>query len=333
MKRPQAVGPDTAAAPAGAADPGAAVDHRRRIADAYGLVDLAVSPRTHWGRWLSAALVVAVAVFLVRALALSQIDWATVRQYLTTGVILEGFVRTIWITALSMLFGLALGVLFAVMRLSRNPVVSGVAWLYVWIFRGTPILLQILLWFNLAVVFPTLSIPGVFSGRTIDIITPTIAAVLALSVNEGAYLTEVIRAGIVSVDEGQDEAATALGMSRLQALRTIVLPQAMRVIIPPVGNETIGMLKTSSLVAVISISELLGSVQAIYFINGRVIELLLVAGVWYMVATSVLTAGQYYLERHLSRGLARARPRSVFDRVLVSMLNRAHRRGPGDSNR
>ncbi len=294
----------------------------RRIAESYGLSSLDVSPRRHVGRWLGAAAVVVVAVALVRALAGSQIQWSVVRQYLGAGVVLEGFVRTVWITVLSMVIGLVLGVVFAVLRLSRNPVLSGLAWLYVWVFRGTPILLQILLWFNLAIVFPTISIPGLFSGRTIDIITPTIAGVLALSVNEGAYLTEVIRAGIQSVDEGQEEASTALGLSRLQALRTVVLPQALRVIVPPVGNETIGMLKTSSLVAVISIQELLGSVQGIYFTDGRVIEMLLVAGFWYMVATSVMTVAQYYLEARLGRGLSRARPRTTLERAVTALLSR-----------
>lgn len=298
----------------------------RRFAEAHGLQDLLVVPRRHWGRWASAAAALAVAGLLVRALANSQIQWSVVGDYLTGKVILEGFVRTVWMTVLSMVLGMTLGVVFAVMRLSANPVVSGVAWLYVWIFRGTPILLQILLWFNLAIIFPTLSVPGVWSARTIDVITPVIAGVLALSVNEGAYLTEVIRAGISSVDEGQEEAASALGLGRVESLRSVILPQALRVIIPPVGNETIGMLKTSSLVAVISIHELLGSVQNIYFTNGRVIELLIVAGVWYMVATSVLSAGQYYLERHLGRSLSRARPRSSMERAVTAALRAVSRK-------
>ena len=149
---------------------------------------------------------------------------------------------------------------------------------------------------------PDHHIPGVYSGRTIDVITPFLAGILALGINEGAYLTEIIRAGILSVDEGQEEAATAMGLSRFQTLRHVVLPQALRVIVPPVGNETIGMLKTSSLVAVISVGELLGTVQQIYFVNGQVIELLIVAGIWYLIATSFLSVGQYYIERRLGAG-------------------------------
>jgi polar amino acid transport system permease protein len=284
------------------------------------MADWAVRPARHLSRWVAAAVVLMVFGLLVRAFAQSSIQWGIVRKYFTTTIVIEGFLRTLQITAVSMLLAIVLGVIFAVMRMSKNPVTSGVAWLYVWFFRGTPILLQILLWFNLAVVFPRLAFPGIYSGRTIDVITPFIAGVLALGVNEGAYLTEVIRGGMLSVDEGQDEASTALGLSRLQALRSIILPQAMRVIIPPVGNETIGMLKTSSLVAVISFNELLGTVQQIYFVQGRVIELLFVAGAWYLVATSVLSIGQYYLERHLGRGLQRSRPRSTLENAILRLV-------------
>jgi polar amino acid transport system permease protein len=141
-------------------------------------------------------------------------------------------------------------------------------------------------------------------------------------VNEGSYLAEIIRAGIMSVDEGQTEAASALGLSKLQSLRGIIFPQAMRIILPPIGNETIGMLKTSSLAAVISYSEMLNQAQKIYYVNGRVMELLIVAGAWYLIATSFLTIGQYYLERRLSRGLQRARPRSTIESVIIHLLDR-----------
>jgi polar amino acid transport system permease protein len=281
-----------------------------------------ISPIRHWGRWISAVVIVAVVALFVRAFATAAISWSTVRSYLTAGAIFSGFLHTVLLSALAMLLGLVLGLVFAIMRLSKNRVANAVAWLYVWLFRGTPVLLQLLLWFNLAIIFPTLSIPGIWHDRTINVVTPFVAALLGLGVNEGAYLTEAIRSGILSVDEGQEEAATALGLSRVQTLRHVVLPQALRVIIPPVGNESIGMLKTSSLAAVIAYPELLEAVQKVYFVNTRIIELLLVAATWYLVATSILTIGQYYLERRLARGLARVRPRSSVEQLIIHVLNR-----------
>lgn len=281
----------------------------------HQLAHLPVRRLPHWGRWLSGAFLLLLLGALLRAFAVSQINWSVVRSFFTASTVIHGFLITLVLTAISMILGLVLGTVFAVGRLSANPVTSSVSWLYVWFFRGTPVLLQILLWFNLAIVFPTITIPGVYSGRTIDIITPFLAGILALGINEGAYLTEIIRAGILSVDEGQEEAATAMGLSRFQTLRYVVLPQALRVIVPPVGNETIGMLKTSSLVAVISVGELLGTVQEIYFVNGQVIELLIVAGIWYLIATSFLSVGQYYIERRLGRGLSRGRRVTLIERL------------------
>ena len=281
-----------------------------------------ISPVRHWSRWLSAVVILALFALLVRAFANAAIDWGVVRQYLTAGAIITGFLHTVLLSVLAMLLGLVIGMIFAVMRLSKNPVASSVAWLYVWLFRGTPVLLQLLLWFNLAIIFPTLAIPGIWHAKTIAVISPFVAALLGLGVNEGAYLTEVIRSGIQSVDQGQEEATMALGLSRRQTLRHVVLPQALRVIIPPVGNESIGMLKTSSLAAIIAYPELLEAVQQIYYVNTRIIELLLVAAVWYLVATSALTTGQYYLERRLARGLARARPRSSLEQLIIRGLDR-----------
>lgn len=292
-----------------------------------------VVPLRHPGRWASAAMALVLLGLLVSAFANADIDWGVVGENLTTAAFFKAFLNTLMLTAGAMVLGLVLGVLFAVMRLSANPVTSSVAWLYVWVFRGTPVLLQILLWFNLAVVFDTLSFPGLGSAPTISIVTPFVAALVGLGVNEGAYLTELIRAGIQSVDEGQEEAATALGLSRGQALRGVVLPQALRVIIPPIGNETIGMLKTSSLAAIISFSELLNQSQKVYFVNGRVIELLIVASAWYLLATSVLTVGQYYLERRLARGAMRARPRSSFERLVGHLLDTRRRRTAQDGAR
>ncbi|MCC6312716.1 MAG: amino acid ABC transporter permease [Thermomicrobiales bacterium] len=256
-------------------------------------------------RWVSAVLVLAALATIVRAFAEGQIDWPVVGEFLTAPIILRGFANTLLISALAMTLGLTLGTIFAVMRHSGNPVTSGVAWLYVWLFRGTPLLLQLLIWFNIALVFPTITIPGLFHANTVEVVTPFVAALLGLGINEGAYMTEVVRAGINAVDRGQTEAAAALGMSHMQTLRRIVLPQAMRIIIPPVGNQAIGMLKFSSLAATISFSEMLNSAQQVYFVNGAVIELLFVCAVWYLLATTVLSIIQYFIERHFGRGDAR----------------------------
>jgi polar amino acid transport system permease protein len=294
------------------------------LADVEQLHDrrLKVRPLRHPGRYVSAAIVLAFLAFIVDSFVHAQIDWSVVKQYLTTETILTGLEHTLLISFLAMLLGLFLGVMFAVMRLSANPVTSAVAWFYVWLFRGTPVLLQLLLWFNLALVWPTIQIPWIYQDQTIHVISPFVAALLGLGVNEGAYLTEVVRAGILSVDEGQWSAASALGLSRLQTIRLIVLPQAMRVIIPPVGNESIGMLKFSSLASVISYSELLNQSQQIYFVNGAIIELLIVAAIWYLAATTVLTTIQYYVERYFGRGAQRVRPRSTGERVLINLLGR-----------
>lgn len=275
-------------------------------------------------RWVSGAIVLAALLLLVRAFAAGQIDWAVVGDYFTAETIRRGFRNTLMISALSMLLGMTLGVIFAVMRLSKNPVTNAVAWLYVWIFRGTPLILQLLIWFNIALVFPRIEIPGLIDARTVDVVTPFVAACLGLGINEGAYMTEIVRAGIQSVDKGQGEAAMSLGMSPAMTLRRIILPQAMRLIIPPVGNSAIGMLKTSSLAAVISYSELLNSAQQIYFVNGAVIELLFVCAIWYIAATTVLSGVQFLIERKLGEGNAHAPDRSAGGRSwLGSKLGRA----------
>jgi polar amino acid transport system permease protein len=205
----------------------------------------------------------------------------------------------------AMALGIALGIVVAVMRLSSNPVLRGAAGCYVWLFRGTPVILQLLLWFNLALVFPVLGIPGLWSGRAVDIMTPFLSALLGLGINQGAYTSEVVRAGLLSVDQGQYEAAQAIGMRRLHALRRIIMPQAMRTILPPLGNEFIGMVKMTSLASVIQYPEVLHNAENIYYANARVIELLIVAGLWYLAVVSVLTPLQMLLERRFSRGLAR----------------------------
>jgi len=230
-------------------------------------------------------------------------------------------VLTLELTVAAMAAGIVLGVLLAVMRLSPNPLVAGASGFYIWLFRGTPVLVQLLFWNFIAALYPEISIgvpfggPELFSIEANSAITPFVAALLGLGLNEGAYMAEIVRAGILSVDEGQHQAAHSLGMSRLQTMRRIVLPQAMRVIIPPTGNETISMLKTTSLVSVIATTELLYAAQLIYSENYRTIPLLIVASIWYLAMTTVLSIGQWFLERRFGRGTSRQEPVGPWERV------------------
>ena len=276
---------------------------------AGGFPDLSGLPsarRLHWGRWLAVAAILVVLALIAHAFAVGQIEWAYVARFLTMPVIVDGIVNTMVMAVLAMALGIALGILVAVMRLSPNPVLRAVASGYTWLFRGTPLILQLLLWFNLALVFPTIGIPGIWSGRAVDVMTPFLAALLGLGINQGAYTSEVMRAGMMSVDAGQYEAAAAIGMGRMKALRRIILPQAMRVILPPLGNEFIGMVKATSLASVIQYPEVLHAAENIYYANSRVIELLIVAGLWYLLVVSILTPLQMLLEWRFSRGTARA---------------------------
>lgn len=239
--------------------------------------------------------------------------WETVSEFLFAPLILQGVELTIVLTIAAMAIGVAGGILLAVMRLSPNPVMSSLSWLYVWFFRGTPLLVQIFFWFNIAIVLPYVgfTIPGThigFSWSTNVLISALTAAILGLGMNEAAYMAEIVRAGIISVEHGQTEAAQALGMTRSQVMRRIVLPQAMRVIIPPTGNETISMLKTTSLAFVASVTELFTNAHEIASSTFRVVEMLFVASIWYLFMTSILTIGQYYLERYFAKGAARELP-------------------------
>lgn len=262
--------------------------------------------RKHVGRYLGAAVVLAVALWIILAFARGQIHWSITAQYLTAPVILVGLGNTVLLAVLAMLLGVALGVTVAIMRFSANPIINWAALGYVWLFRGIPSLLQLLLWFNLALVFPIMGIPGLFEWRTVDVMTPFFAALLGLGINQGAYTSEVVRAGLLSVDDGQYEAASAIGMHRLQALRRIILPQAMRVILPPIGNEFIGMVKWTSLASVIQFSEVMYAAEGIYYVNSRVIELLFVAAFWYLTVVTLLSFLQSRVERYFARGAGRA---------------------------
>jgi polar amino acid transport system permease protein len=283
--------------------------------------ELRAVPVRHPGRWLAAAAVIVVAAALVHSAATNpRFGWGTVGHYLFASPVLDGLVVTLELTVVSMVVGIVLGVVLAVMRLSPNPLVAGASWAYIWVFRGTPVLVQLLFWNFISALYPHIDLgipfgPSFIHADANQLITPFTAAILGLGLNEGAYMSEIVRAGILSVDEGQTQAAQSLGMTRLTTLRRIVLPQAMRVIIPPTGNETISMLKTSSLVSVIAYTELLYSVQLIYSVNYRQIPLLIVASIWYLAVTSILSIGQYYLERRYGRSLARGQAETPLQRL------------------
>lgn len=277
-------------------------------------------PVRHPWRWVAMIIVVILAAMFVNMLITNPLfEWDVVAQYFTSSTILSGVKSTIILTIVAMAVGIILGTLLAIMRLSPNPILSTGSWLYIWFFRGTPVLVQLIFWFNLAALIPEISIgipfgPIFISAETNEVITPFVAAVLGLGLNEAAYMAEISRAGIQSVSEGQTEAATALGMRRSLTLRRIVLPQAMRVIIPPTGNETIGMLKTTSLVSIVTLPELLYSAQMIYTRTYETIPLLIVASGWYLILTSILTVGQYYIERYFGRGTTKNRPPTAWER-------------------
>lgn len=266
----------------------------------------------HPWRWVAVAvLVVYGAEAIVFAVTNEQLRWDLVGGYLFEESILRGLWMTVKLTVISMAVGISLGTLLAVMRLSDNPVFRAVAGGYIWLFRGTPILVQLLFWFFLGSVLPTISIgvpfgPDVASWPTNTIITQFAAAILGLGLNEAAYMAEIVRAGIGAVDEGQTEAAEALGMSPVTTYRRVVLPQAARLIVPPTANQTISMLKLTSLVLVIGLPELTTTAQLIYGRNLQQIPLLIVASIWYLVLTTILTIIQSRLEKRMSRGVSRS---------------------------
>jgi len=285
-------------------------------------------PVRHPGRWVAAAVIAILVAALARSVATNpRFEWGVVGDYLFSSRILHGLVVTLELTVLAMAIGIVLGVVLALMRMSQSALVSGASWTYIWLLRGTPVLVQILIWYNVAALYPTVDLGIPFGPSFVhldanSLITPFVAAMLALGLNEGAYMSEIVRAGIISVDEGQTQAAQALGMTRLQTMRRIVLPQAMRVIIPPTGNETISMLKTTSLVSFIAVVDLLYAAQLIYSVNYKTIQLLIVASIWYLAVTSILSIGQYYLERYFGRGSIRETAPTLIQRIRAGFWPR-----------
>jgi polar amino acid transport system permease protein len=265
----------------------------------------------HWGRWLAGAGALAVFGWLAGLIVINpNLDWSVVGRYLFDGNILSGVLVTIEISVLATIIGLLLGVLLAIMRLAHNPVLRWLSTLYIWFFRGTPVLVQLIFWYNLAFLFPelTLRIPFTMIGLKWDtnqVMTGFTSAMLGLGLNLAAYFAETVRAGIQAVDQGQTEAAYALGMTPAKRMRVIVLPQALRIIIPPTGNEFISMLKTTSLVYIVAGHDLMTNASQIYKANNLIMELLIVASLWYMLMTAVATFLQGRLEKRFGSDAVR----------------------------
>ncbi|AKU18077.1 amino acid ABC transporter permease [Luteipulveratus mongoliensis] len=265
----------------------------------------------HWGRWAAGTISLLVVGWLAWLIIRNpHLDWGEVWNFLFDGKILSGVWVTIQISILATVVGLVLGVLLAIMRLAHNPVLRSLSWFYIWFFRGTPLIVQLIFWYNLAFLFPhlILKIPftevGVF-WDTNRVMTGFTAAMLGLGLNMAAYFAETVRAGIQAVDEGQTDAAYAMGMTPAQRMRYIVLPQALRIIIPPTGNEFISMLKTTSLVYVVAGNDLMTNASQIYKTNNLIMELLIVASAWYMLMTAIATWLQSRLERRYGRDAVR----------------------------
>ena len=274
----------------------------------------AIRLRHPWRITVAVVLVLMLALFIIDAAQREAYGWDNFAKYIFDKRISQAAGFTLLLTIYSMVIAIVLGITLAVMRLSDNPVVKGVAWLYLWIFRGTPVYVQLVFWGLFATIYSTIDIGIPFTApwmsfETKNVIDVFWLAVIGLSLNEAAYMAEIVRAGILSVDKGQDEAATALGMSWLQTMRRVVIPQAMRIIIPPTGNEVISMLKTTSLVTAVPFSfDLYGRSRDISAVIFDPIPLLLVASAWYLLFTSILMVGQYFLEKRFSRGVGQARP-------------------------
>ncbi|MGE0284216.1 MAG: amino acid ABC transporter permease [Rhizobiaceae bacterium] len=259
-----------------------------------------ITRQIRWGQVAIGTSAISVLALLAWIVAQSQsIQWAEIPHYMVHPSILSGVVLTLELTAAAMLFGIALGCVLAIMATSQNFVLKAIAAGFVWWFRGVPLIVQIFVWFNIALFIPQVGV-GSYSISINDLVTPSLAGFLALGLHEAANMSEIIRSGLLAVDRGQREAARALGLRPLQTLWTVVLPQAIRLIIPPTGNQAIGMLKASAIVSVIGMEDLLTQAQHIYARNFLVIELLFVASIWYLAITTVASIGQHYLEQHMT---------------------------------
>ena len=273
-----------------------------------GATILNAVPIRHYGRWVATIFLLLVAAVMVKSILTNpRFRWGVVGEYIVSAPIMDGLKLTLLLTVVAQFLGILIGIILAIMRLSSNRVLARAAWIYIWFFRGTPLLVQLIFWYNISALYPEISIgipfgPTFWQGNANELITPFAVAILGLALNEGAYMAEIVRGGIAGIDRGQSESAKALGMTHMQTLRRVILPQAVKVIIPPTGNQTILMLKTTSLVSVLALADLLYTAQTIYARTFETMPLLMVASLWYLGITSVLTFGQFFLERHFSEG-------------------------------
>ncbi|CAN7659900.1 amino acid ABC transporter permease [Rhizobium rhizogenes] len=260
------------------------------------------------GRLAAWVVTLAIAAYFAWSVAGNEnFGWPVVAHYFFDPTVISGLYVSLGLTVVAMAFGIVLGLLLAIARLSKDRLANSLASLFIWFFRGTPLLVQLIFWYNLSTLFPTLSIgipfgPTFVSWDTNSVISPMTAAIAGLALNEAAYMAEIIRGGLLSVERGQFETAEAFGMTRTRALSRIIIPQAMRSIVPPTGNQLISMIKATSLVSVIAMADLFYSVQSIYNRTFEVVPMLLVAVIWYLLITSVLNIGQSYIERYYGRG-------------------------------
>jgi polar amino acid transport system permease protein len=263
-----------------------------------------VVPLRHPWTWAASGVCMLIAAGVFYSVSTNPaFEWPVVVHYMLDGQILTGLLRTLELTLAAMFMGLVLGTALAVMRLSGNVLLATLSWLYIWFFRSVPVLVQLIFWYNFGALYANITLklpfgPVLYSASTNAVITPVSAALAGLGLAQAAYTAEVIRAGILSVPRGQTRAAKALGMGPVTIFVRIVFPQAMRVIIPPVGNEVISMVKSTSLVSVIALAELLYTAQLIYARTYETIPLLIVASLWYLIIVSILSVGQHFLELH-----------------------------------
>ncbi|MFD9074890.1 amino acid ABC transporter permease [Streptomyces lasiicapitis] len=289
--------------------------------DSDAPVELRVVPARHYWRWAAGAAVLVLTAQFAHGLVTNPAwEWEVFFRYVTADSVLRAVWVTLQLTVYGTVLGFALGLVLALMRLSRSPLLAGVAWAYVWAFRSIPLIVQLLFWFNLAYLYEELGVgipfgPVVWSFGTMHLVGAMSAAVIGLALHQAAYAAEILRGGFLAVEPGQLEAAAALGIPRLRQLRRIVLPQAMRSVLPNAANEIVSLFKGTSIVSVMAIGELFYQVQVIYGRNGRVVPLLMVATAWYIVLTTLLSVVQYYVERHFARGADRTPPPTPLQRA------------------
>lgn len=287
----------------------------------------AIKLRHPWRNTFAVVLILIAALFVYDAAFNRPVfNWPEAGKYLFDTRILQGAWVTLQLTVYSMIIAIVLGITVAVMRLSPNPVVRSIAWVYLWIFRGTPVYVQLVFWGLVPVIYKSISLGIPFTEyvttfETKDLLNYFTLAVIGLALNEAAYMAEIVRAGLLSVDKGQDEAAIALGLGWGHTMTQVILPQAMRVIIPPTGNEVISMLKTTSLVAAVPLSlDIYGRQRDIAAVTYQPVPMLIVASVWYLLVTSILMVGQYFLEKHFAKGVAQ-RPDVMKPTVETSSIS------------